>query len=168
MHTSFILLIVVPALASALQAPPCDCTTSFHCLFRFTVHGTQSYMTYPKSGGHIEVRTDTPADSGSLFCRVKMEDSDQGVVYKAIEANGHKVLRHNGEENEPAGVYEYLKLNGGRYLSPVDKPEYFYLEPQNAQGMVLKHDTDTNEVILVPIDHTDPNIRWDQFTKRET
>ena len=154
----------MPALASALQcAPPCDDT--YHV--RLTVEGTQSFMTYPKSGGHIEVRTDTPADRGSLFCRAYMDGSDGqnlGVVYVAVESDtGNKVLRHNSIENVPAGVYEYLKLNGERYLSPIGQPGYFYLEPQNAQGMVLKHDTDTDEVILVPIDDTDPNIRWNQY-----
>ena len=164
MHSSFILLIVVPALASALQAPPCDDIYRV----RLTVKGTQSFMTYPKRGGHIEVRTDTPANSGSLFCRAYMDGSDgqnRGVVYVAVESDtGNKVLRHNSIENVPAGVYEYLKLNGERYLSPIGQPGYFYLEPQNAQGMVLKHDTDTDEVILVPIGCTDPKIRWNQFT----
>lgn len=164
MHTSFILLIVVPALASALQAPPCDDIYRV----RLTVSGTQSFMTYPKGGGHIEVRTDTPAGSGSLFCRAYMNGSDgkkRGVVYVAVQSDtGNKVLRHNGQENVPAGVYEYLKLNGERYLSPIGQPGYFYLEPQNAIGKVLKYDTNTDEVILVPIDHTDPNIRWNQFT----
>ena len=167
MHTSFILLIVVPALASALQAPPCD--NAYRV--RLTVSGTQSFMTYPKRGGHIEVRTDTPAGSGSLFCRADMDGSDgsdgknQGVVYVAVESDtGNKVLRHNSQINVPAGVYEYLKLNGERYLSPIGEPGYFYLEPQNAQGMVLKHYTDTDEVILVPIDHSDTLIRWNQIT----
>ena len=164
MHTSFVLLIVVPALASALQAPPCDTTYRV----RLTVHGTNSFMTYPKGGGHIEVRTDTPSGSGSLFCRIYKDGSDgqkRGVIYKAVESDsGNKVLRHNGQENVPAGVYDYLKLNGERYLSPIGQPGYFYLEPQNAQGMVLKHDTDTDEVILVPRDDKDLKIRWNQFT----
>ena len=164
MHTCFILLIVVPAFASALNAPPCDNTYRV----RLTVSGTQSFMTYSKRGGHIEVRTDTPADRGSLFCRAYMDGSDgqnRGVVYVAVESDtGNKVLRHNSQENVPAGVYEYLKLNGERYLSPIGQPGYFYLEPQNAQGMVLKHDTDTDEVILVPRDDKDLKIRWNQFT----
>ena len=162
MHTSFVLLIVVPALASALQAPSCD--TSDHV--RLTVSGTESFMTYEKAGGHIEVRTDTPEGSSSLFCRAWMDGSDgksQGIVIVAVESDtGNKVLLHNGIENEPAGVYEYQDLNGERYVSPISQPEYFFLEPQNAKGMVLKHDVDTNEVILVPIEDNlnDPKIRW--------
>ena len=58
------MLIVVPAFASTLNAPPCDNTYSVHLTFS----GTQSFMTYPKGGGHNEVRTDTPAGYGSLFC----------------------------------------------------------------------------------------------------
>ena len=164
MHTSFILLIVVPALASALQAPPCDDNERV----RLTVHGTNSFMTYPKVGGDIKVRTVITPDRASLFCSANMDGSDgknRGVVYVAVESNtGNKVLRHNGQENVAAGVYEYLKLNGERYLSPIGQPGYFYLEPQNAQGMVLKHDTDTNEAILVPRNDKDPKIRWNQFT----
>ena len=162
MHTSFLLLIVVPALASALQAPPCD--TGDHV--RLTVSGTESFMTYEKAGGRIEVRTDTPEGSGSLFCRASINGSDgkfQGIVIVAVESDtGNKVLRHNGIANEPAGVFEYEDLNGERYTSPISQPEYFYLEPQNAKGMVLKHDVDTNEVILVPIEdwNGDPKAHW--------
>ena len=162
MHTSFVLLIVVPALASALQAPQCD--SDDHV--RLTVSGTETFMTYEKAGGRIEIRTDTPEGSGSLFCRAVVSSSDgefQGIIIVAVESDtGNKVLLHSGIENEPASVSEYQNLDGEKYTSPISQAEFFYLEPQNAKGMVLKHDVDTNEVILVPIEDNllDPKAHW--------
>ena len=159
-------VILIPNNVSPLNAPPCDDSTRY----RLTAWGTNYFMTYPKEGGDVEMNTLTPAGSGSLFCRSWMDGSDgmeRGVVYVAVESDtGNKVLRHNSIENAPVCVCEYLKLSGERFLSraPIGQPGYFYLEPRNAIGKVLKYDTNSDEVILVPIDNTDPKIRWNQFT----
>ena len=68
-------------------------------------------MTYPKGGGHNEVRTDTLAGSGSLFCCAWMDGSDgknRVVVYVAMESDAeNKFLRYNNVENVPADKHEY-------------------------------------------------------------
>ena len=93
--------------------------------------GEQMFMTYPKEGGDVEMSTFTPAGNGSLYCRSWRNGSDgvdKRVVYVAVESDtGNKVLRHNGQENAPVCVCEYLKLSGERYLSPIGQPGYFYL-----------------------------------------